>query len=601
MRKKVVVSFFILFVILSLSLIFAAENESVAEKGYDCLESEVEDKCSSLSTEEKIFSLMAIKLCKDEVLDDSSDDNCWPKSGCRLKTTAQAMLALKESKVNVNDSAEWLLSNTAAPPALDWLLQIDSPNSTSCTISYSGDSYEISIGEDKKIDRAAGTCLRLYGERYWLEVSDNCQDIEFEVSCRNAFSTNLLYKDQSSSIIYVSKKTSSASSEGRTTEKVSSFCFKQGASCDYEGSLWAALALDVSGYDSSPYIPYLVTMADSNQQYLPEAFLYALIGKSYRNDLLLKQRENKWWLASGDKFYDTALALYPFQNEQITEKTGSIAWLKEVQEDDGCWQGSIRNTAFILYSIFPKKSPSQPDSEPDVMDCEDEGYFCLSRANCEDAEGEVLDYSGCVGVNICCSKEEPLETCSEQAGEICDRDEECIDGTTVSASDLSSGEICCIGGECMEEQPAEEIECEVHNGECRGDCLSNEQAESYDCPSGICCIEKPAEKESYFGIIIFGVLILLVILGIVFRRKLRELMFRMKHRGKGPGPAQVQGPGYRPFPPSSPSRPLVRSPQTRTVPRTIMPSQSMPPARKPVSKSKEEIEDVLKKLKEIGK
>jgi len=36
--------------------------------------------------------------------------------------------------------------------------------------------------------------------------------------------------------------------------------------------------------------------------------------------LLSEQESSKWWSASGDKYYDTALALLPFQDENPTEK-----------------------------------------------------------------------------------------------------------------------------------------------------------------------------------------------------------------------------------------------------------------------------------------
>jgi hypothetical protein len=623
MKKGVLVSFFIILLILNFSFVFvtADENDTIEEveetissRGYDCLRSMVEDSCSSLSVEEKIFSSLAIRECKDELLLDALNDECWPKTGCKIKTTAQAILALNELNRDMNDSAQWLISRKQIPPNIDWLLEIESINPTSCTITYSGVSYKINIGQDKKIDRNAGSCLRLYGENYWLEVSESCYEVEFEISCTESFFTTLLYKDQTSSTVYVSEKISSSSGEGRTTEKVDSFCFRQGSTCDYEGSLWAALALNTLGYDTSSYIPYLVTGSDSNQQYLPEVFLYLLLGDSYRTDILLKQRENKWWMESGDKFYDTALALYSFQHESLVEKKNSIDWLEEVQGEDGCWQSNIRNTAFILYSVWPIKAEAEEPSEEE--DCEDAGYFCMSKANCEDLEGEELDYEGCFGVNICCSKERVLNTCEEEAGTICDYDEVCIGGAIVEASDLGSGEICCVGGgECRVEEEKEEeeqlTECEIYGGYCRTSCYDDEEERSYDCYSGVCCIEKSTtKKKSYAGIIVFSILIFLVLLGIIFRKKLRKLWFGLKSRFRRKprgGPAErfpprrrflLRRPSLRrPVSSSSPRR-ILR----RTTPRKIIPSQPKQfkkPA--PKTKAKGEIEEVLKKLKEIGK
>ena len=596
MKKRVVIIFLVVLV-LNLSIIFAQSDNDTSQRGYECLESKVKGKCPSFSLEEKIFSFLAIKECKNEILADSQNDECWPKGGCRIKTTSQAMLGLKEINHDVNKIATWLFAQKAIPQNLEWLLQIETTNPTSCKITYSGNSYLVNIGADKKIDRNAGNCLRVYGAGYWLEVSRTCYEVEFEISCSESFYTSLLYKDQTSSTVYVSQKINSASGEGTTREKVNSFCFGQGNTCDYEGSLWAALALKIAGYDVSAYTPYLVAMSYANQKVFPEVFLFYLLGDSYRNSILLKQKENQWWYETGDKFYDTALALYPFQNEQFTEKTNSVDWLSEVQGIDGCWQGNVRNTAFILYSIWPRKfvvSGTTP-----TPDCKERGFFCTTKTNCADAGGEELDYGGCFGLSICCSKEKVLETCSAQAGAVCTSEETCIGGVTVEASDVSFPRICCVGGECMKKEE-KFPECELYGGYCRSTCYGNEERRDYECFSGVCCFETKAKKSNYLGIIIFSVLIFLVLIGFVFRKKLRDLWLRLKmKRGKGRGgPGR---PGFRPGFPPPPYSPPSRTIPQRGVQRKIIPSSHPSQIRRLVqTKSKGEIDEVLKKLKEMG-
>jgi hypothetical protein len=321
-------------------------------------------------------------------------------------------------------------------------------------------------------------------------------------------------------------------------------------------------------------------MADENTQYLPEAFLYYLTG-NFKTELLAKQQEERWWLVSGDKFYDTAVALLPFQAQQIAEKTNAKAWLSEVQDDDGCWQGNIRNTALILYSLWPKKS-----STAIAKDCENSKYTCMSTDSCLDIGGSVLsDYTGCF-TNICCSKEEGLETCSEQDGELCASDESCIDGRRVSASDASGGKTCCVDGECGIQQQSE---CEIAGGHCKSLCSEGEQFATYSCASGNCCITK--EKSNLLMIVLLAILILLVVVGIIFRKKLRDFFFKLKSKlgkkkPKKPMPGQRLSPSSRVYP--------------GAVQRRIIP-QSRQPVRKPVPQKKSEFDDVLKKLKEIGK
>jgi len=589
--KKRVFSVLIILLIFAMSFAVAEENnsdiavdnsdneQSKINTAYSCLENKVEDKCSSLSSEEKIFSLLEIKKCKDEVEEDLNDRK-------NIKLVAQAILALDEVGSSDDDAEDWLLSQNATPSDIDWLLQVESSEATDCSATYDGSLHPFSISEDKKINSNAGNCLTLSDE-YWLRVALTCYEKEFLISCDKGFQTNFLYKKKTSSTIYVSEKTNSASAEGTITEKVSSVCFASGGVCDYEGSLWAALVLNSKGYDISYYLPYLVTMADENTEYLPESFLYLLTNyQDFRNDLLLKQKAN-YWDESGDKFYDTALALYPFQYSEPSEKTNAKSWLLEIQDKTGCWKGNIRNTAFILYSVWPKIST------PDEEDCEDSGYYCISSKSCTDAGGNELDFD-CAGVFVCCSKEKTLETCAEQNGKICSSNEEC-DGLEIDASVLSSGETCCIGS-CKIPLVDEKTECEKNNGVCRSfECNNNEEESSYTCDAGdTCCIQKT--EKNYLWIWILVILIILVVAGIVFKDKLRRFWFKVKSKfGKSkPGPRA----GFKPprgFPPSG-------VPPRRMIQRRILPPSHRRPARpSPRAKPSGELNDVLEKLKDMGK
>jgi len=616
MKRGLLIGILVFTILMSISFIVAQENETCDEdckvnNARSCLENKIGD-CSSLSSiEDKIFSLLAVGKCQSELMSDSSNNECWPKGGCNVKTTAQAILGLRNVGASTDKPESWLISQNRTTQNIDWYLQIESTEATTCTISYDTGNYDVNIGEDKKISSDAGSCLTRAQNDYWLKVSSLCYNKEFTVSCNQPFLTSLLSQKQGSSTVYVSESTQSASANGETTEKVNSFCFGQG-SCNYEGSLWASLALDSLGNDVTPYLAYLVTMADEsiNQKYLPEAFLYKLTG-DFQIELLDLQRkvnEEYYWEVSGDKFYDTALALLPFQGENPQEKINSKTWLLEVQDSSGCWNsGNIRNTAFILFSLWPKQFVEDGDG----VDCEDAGYNCISTLSCNNAGGEILEDYYCPGVSICCSKELIQETCSAQGGEICDSNEFCEDGASVDASDLDIGEICCLGGTCKEVEEGEISECESIGGICRiYECNDNEEESprSCDSTSQICCVRK-SPKGNYTGIIIFGILIFLVVLGIVFRKQLRKLLLKIKskfgRKGKG-----LRGPA-RPYPPGRPPgpRPLGRPPgfpPRRIMPRRMPSTQMRPPGRprrvgRPAGKPKGELDDVLKKLKEMGK
>jgi len=587
MKKKVLAGIFILFFLISLTFVIAQDetDDEKVSKAYDCLSEKVADDCDTISTEEKIFTFLAIRDCKSELIGDSNENKCWPKQNCNIKTTAQAIFALADSGTNTNEAEDWLLSQNQSPTNLIWYLEIESPDATSCTVTYSGASHTINIGEDKKLSGAPGSCLSLAQDNYWLRISPVCYGLEFDVSCSDDFLTTLLFTKTNSQTIHVSADSHSASSGGTTNEKIDSSCFAQGNTCDYEGTLWATLALDSLDYEVSSFLPYLITMTDDNRRFLPGAFLCHLTGDAeYCNSILTRQKSNKYWEESGNKYYDTAVASFPFTYEQPTEKTNSEQWLLGVQDSEGCWENNIRDTAFILFSIFPRTST--PPIEED--DCELSSFHCRSEDACLDDGGLILGGYYCSAGFVCCDKEQVVETCDEQNGETCVSGEYCT-GTVLPASDTSQ---CCIGGNCQESNTG--YDCEDNYGRCDSFCEENEDEDlSYDCdlPGEVCCFSSTTQEEggSYTWIWILLLLIFLVVLGIVFKDKLRPFWFRLKSGKRPRGP-----PGPEGIPLVSPSPP-------GPMPRRYIPPRSHPPMRRPPRRNSGEMDEVLKKLREMGK
>jgi len=582
MKKEVLLFTFLLVLLLPFAL---ADNESEqVAQAYDCLEDKVEGNCSILSLEQAIFSLLAIGECESEVEAAGSND-CWPAENCNVKTTAQAILALDKVGANTEDAEIWLLAQKETPTNLNWFLEIDSTEETTCTISYSGTSHQIIVREDKTLSSSAGTCLSLAQSNYWFRISPTCFDVEFEVTCDQSFLTGLLFKKTDSSTIYVEKDPSTASPGGSTRTQVNSFCFANGNECDYEGSLWATLVLDKVGEEIDSFVPYLTTIAEDYDRFLPESFLYLITGfADFRNNLLLKQKTD-YWEESGDKYYDTALVLLALQDQTADEKANAKEWLLESQDDEGCWQGNIRNTAFILYSTWPKII-SRGTTEPD---CEEMGYDCVSEINCE---GHILEYE-CAGLFVCCDTPISLETCSAMNGIECNYGEDCT-GTMLIAADTND---CCVEGICQE-IGSSSADCEEQSGyicEPSGFC-DEEYTEtfSYTCDFGYACCMPDSSSSGGSSIFIWVlvILVVLVIVGIVFKDKLRSLWFRLKSKGRGSGPSP--SPGTR-FPPSSP-----RMPPKQPIQRRILPPTQPRPARRPAKKKPSEMDDVLKKLKEMG-
>lgn len=592
MKKRVLIIFLFLLIV-STFFVTAAVNDTQT-KAYSCLQNLVTSKgCSSLTTEEKIFSLLAIGTCKSELSTDSSANQCWPSSSCSIKTTAEAILAFKSANTDTTTAEKWLLGQAIQFKDIKWFLQIESTNATTCNATYGGSSYFFTVNGDKTLSQNAGPYLSTSDNNYWFTVDPYLYNSNISVSCNNTFQTSLLYQKVSSTTIYVSQITNSAAGEGKTTETVDSQCFsKDGSNCDYEGTLWAALALRYTNHDVSSFLPYLISMADENTQYIPDSFLYSLTN-NFETNLLAQQDIGGWWAQSGDDFYDTAVALLPFQNSELPQKTTSENWLASVQGSDGCWQDNLRNTAFILYSVWPKPNQATTVS-PSSSDCTASGYYCVSNAGCTQAIGNVLSsYTGCFGTNICCDKPAQIQTCAQQAGQICASGQQCLGGAMVQSSDSNNS--CCITGTCGVPQTPE---CETKgNGLCKDSCASNEQIGSFACPSSqYCCVVK---QTNYLWLIILLIILIgLVVLGIIFRKKLTELWIRFKPKfgkGKGKPPSQA-GSGPR-FPPTSSAQVYPGAVQRRIIPS--QPQQRAPV--RPQSPIKSEFDDVMKKLKEIGK
>jgi len=628
MKRGALLFIFTFLLLISFASI-SAENLTQVENAYTCLKDKIEDRtCQSLSPEERFFSYLSVRHCGAEILEDSVNNECWPSNGCLVKSTAQAVLALNEADQNTEEAETWLLSQKKIPNELTWYIQADSNSQSSCTATYNSQPYPFTIEEDKKITAGSlGSCLSVSDNGYWMEISNSnqlgCYEEDFLISCDESFLTNLLFKKTGSSTINVAQGTSTAPSGGTTEEKINSFCLSTGSSCNYEQSLWATLALDLTGNDVSLYLPYLIVMKDENPQSLSESFLYAITSNTnYQVELFAKQKpsnDGKYWSESGDRFYDTAVALYPYQQQTLEEKTRSKEWLLSdgIQGESGCWQENIRNTAFLLYSIWPEYAPLGDDNNINnppgngtsgnetTLDCIDAGKDCRSSINCLDDFGSILSDYECAYPNVCCSVPPEEESCSaDLGGIICDYDQECTNGIEEESQDLLYGETCCIGGTCEEEtipkyDGGDSEECGDFGGTCRSfNCLDDESETGlYSCSAGgICCIEgfeSGTGNQSSLWIWILTILIIMVVIGIIFRDKLRRIFFGVKSRTGRPGSKPSYG---GPRPPRRPMRPS----SFMGGPNKKRPMPSRKPTSEPKLRSQKELDDVLSKLKKMG-
>jgi hypothetical protein len=606
--KKAVVALFMLTFMISFALAQTNQTNPI-DKAYQCLQDELEEKTvQALSLEEAIFSMLALgsreKLQTKINQDKNANEPCWPAQSCALKETAQVLLAY--DRINRNADAEaiadWLMSKNTSTTNINWFLQIDISTHTAaeCTITYDGTPKTVNIGENMVISGNAGPCFATTQSGYWLQVQPNCFDKEFAISCNQDFVTSLLYQRPGSSTIYISPNTHSSASAGQTREKVNSKCLRAGNTCDYEGNLWAAMALTKKGKDISSLLPYLTVFAEDNQRFFPSAFIYTVTqGEDQYSNIVQAQRQNQFWEAPGSpnrRFYDSSLAFLALQGASSQEAENSKTYFQGIQTPQGCWDNNhLRNTAFLLYSGWPRTIVSPgPNGNGGTIDlCPTEQ--CMSTFACGQNEGQILPGLQCSGTQVCCSVAAQQQTCAAQSGTICTTSQTCS-GQVVPS--IESG-TCCVGT-CQAIPPEPPNECLDIGGACRFSCGPGEEQFSYSCGTStgsICCLPSTPSGGNGGGmmwlIIMLIILIALLALGIIYRRKLQLWIFKAKDRNARPSGA----PGGPRYPPAYP--PAMRRPQYG--PRPGMPPQGPRQApQRTQSKEDKELEETMKKLKEMG-
>jgi len=560
------------------------QDTNKIDRGYFCLESKVKGTCSSLTTEEIAFTLLAspnsatTTECKNALIDKrSASNNCWPKASCTIKDTALAILALNNLGEDTAQAEAWLVSKTLTPTDLIWYLQQDSNVATQCKISAQGDENTINIKENKKIEGSAGSCFSLARSDFWLEINNNCYNTEFSVSCKDEFIASLLYSNQNSDTYYVLSNTKSAPGSGKVIFEVTAKCFGIN-SCNYEETVWTTLALLKKGYDIEEYIPYVVAMADSNKRYLPNAFIYMITNyKDYGTRLIEDKGFGDYWQApssSQSKFYDTAIALTALKSSSAEEVEKSKTGILFDQPQQGCWNNDIQDTAMILWALTDR-APSQGTG---TTYCSEANYFCIPTAECP--ANEQFENYFCSGLSIICCMSENLQTCSEYEGQECASDKRCS-GNERRASDTDN---CCLSS-CVDR--VDTTGCEAMGYICRAECSANQESIDYECDTGICCRTKttPQKGSIWIWILIIAIILVLAAIAYVMRDKLKLFFFKLKTKFKkekpGPAPSQTQPP--RPgFPP------VRRIPQRRA------------PLRQPPRAGNTPIDNVFKKLKQMS-
>ncbi|MFH0832078.1 MAG: hypothetical protein V1886_04415, partial [archaeon] len=536
-KKHLAVFFAALFIVLiANSCALAAYNETeetaLVNKAYTWLSNSMIDGWPS-GTEDISFSLLA--LAYDDIMatngrtaleEASNDMKCWPSTACKIKETALAVMALSRIGQDTSAAENWLTAKNSTPSELSWYMQIDSAEKATCTIYYNQNSigYNITIGSNKKINRAGGSCLSLSYGNYWLRIARDCYEEKFTISCDQEFVTTLFYQKPGSQTIYISSDTKRESAGGEATLGISSICLGQDGTCDYEGTAWAAVALSQTR-DVSLFIPYLVGYAEANSKFMPDAFLLLLTGQEdYANALISQFKREGFWTSDSDKSkqFDTALALLALKEKAPKQKEIAKNWLLKEQAKsgnaEGSWRESKRDTGFVLYSIWPKDATYVGSEQ---IYCSDYGYFCMPTYDCN-YDLRLTNYY-CSGSDVCCEsrEEEILESCSEMGGSVCNYNAICS-GTSENSLDG----LCCRG-ECEAQQ--ELSECEKASYTCRYTCEDSEESNALECTGArTCCQSKAIQKNNS----LLWITLIIILAGIaIFFLASKKFKFNPKPKG----------------------------------------------------------------------
>jgi hypothetical protein len=567
-----------------------SEKEKIDE-GFECLEDKVDD-CSGLTNQEIALTIMATP--KDEVFDDCVEElegrkasNHWGN----VRDTALAVIALQHAGKDTEEAEEWLLSKARIPTDLIWYIEQDSDGETECNIQYTSNDHTINIGENKKIDRNAGTCLTRARSNFWLEVSNSCYDEEFKMACNKDFLATLLYENKNYPTVYVLEGTQRATGlSGTVTLQINSKCVGD-SSCDYEATVWTTLALLETGHDVKDFIPYIVAMAESNQRYLPNAFIYPITDyEDYASKLIQEQSTGFFWLADNsayNKFYDSSLALLSLTSSSSEQVSKARDWLlyPSTQAQNGCWGNSIRDTAIVLWALTGRSGRSSGGGG--VTYCSEANYFCIHDSECP-SDQELSNYF-CSGSGKTCCRTENLLSCSEYGGQTCESGKVCT-GNEKKALDTGA---CCVG-ECIE-RGSSFSECEDLFHTCKTSCSDNQEEVDYSCDGqGVCCKPKTASEPSYWWIWLLLILILIVlgVIGWIYREKLKVLLFKLKtkfkkDKGRKGGAAPLRP---RPGMPPRPGFPPIRRAAPVGAPR-----------KRGYDRRDKEMSDTFRKLREMSK
>ncbi|MEM1577845.1 MAG: hypothetical protein QXM27_02455 [Candidatus Pacearchaeota archaeon] len=530
MRK--ILSFLILFFILVLSISFASAiiNETKqVDNAYNWLENNITKSGWPETVLDHEAALLALSY-HDGLRNNgiaslkrkgypTGNPYCWGEkkvnneNECKIKETAIASLIYEKFKLDYSKINEWLLNSSDLFRDIYWFIEIDVERNynASCSAEYDGKIINFTINRNKTISilpPSSKECLNVYNN-YWISIDKTCYDKSFKIVCNveenKPYKISFLYKEDIKSNKWYSSNFIYSLNSGEyfdITIKDISICLKDktSKSCDYEGTVIAAYVLKIEGYEEySTLMPYLILNKDKFSNVNSYAFLYLITGnEEFGNIILRNQTSQGFWKISGfGQFYDTAINSYALkENYNINfNETKTKNYLLTQQNPAGYWKCGeigckiIRDTSLILYVFWPRAISGGGGGGGTIPtnQCEEKRGSCKLICDINEIEYTILNYV--CGNNKCCINPIYLN-CADFGGEICEIDEDCVNGEFVTSSD---SERCCYGGDCLKAEKSCEDQsgyiCDNENKFCFG-----EELPANDTKGNEVCCDEPCKS-----------------------------------------------------------------------------------------------------------
>lgn len=362
--------------LLLLTPVYAQETASL-QKGFDWLISQSTNgnfkdvqatAIAALALKESQSGYDQGELAADYLL--TLNKECWPSTNCQVKDTALALRALDEYSKDTEKVIEWFeKSQTPAAATGDWYLEVITPGSGQCKISY--------LATEKQVQVSAGhfpTCQNstFFDLNACLEPGLLVKNpsLDFNVNCAGlAAGTKIAMVFQSGTSYYLLSEAATT----QTTLAVRNACYGNTAKspCAIEPSLYTNWALK-EARSSITVIPWL------EENYIKtNALQTALLYLSTENvDQLTSLKQMQATDGSFDSnVFTTAIATIALKQSGSTQEFNSAkAWLILRQRPDGSW-GDTLTTAAVLYAIYDGEQITfrSVTAEPTPTVCNNDG------------------------------------------------------------------------------------------------------------------------------------------------------------------------------------------------------------------------------------